>query len=413
MSTQATHAVNDSGPAAVLYMSLELSSKTWKLMFTNGARQRIVDIPARDVSGVLMAAGKAKDHFGLAAGCRVVSCYEAGRDGFWLHRALLAEAIANLVIDSSAIEVSRRAKSAKTDGIDVVKLNGLLRRYDSGDTTAFRVVRVPSEAAEDDRRMMRELERLKKECGQHRSRIKSLLALHGIVLPRLKARSMAADIAGLRIWGGKPVPPRIAAEIVRESERLALVLDQMVAVLKIRRARERAGRMALQEERAAVAACAAVPAASAVTAMSSAGRPPGDPAARVVTRLMQLKALGPESSWTLGQEFFAWRSFANRREIAAAAGLSPTPYASGGSHREQGLDKSGNRRVRVMLVELSWMWLRHQPGSALTLWYKARFAGGGARARKVGIVALARKLLIALWRYVTAGVVPEGAILKA
>jgi transposase len=377
-------------------MALELSWKTWKAMFWSGGRQRGVDVPARDVAGLVGAVDTAKMRLGLPQEARVVSCYEAGRDGFWLDRALTAAGIENLVIDSSAIEVSRRARRAKSDGIDVGKLLALLRRHGAGEDGVFKVVRVPSEAAEDDRRASRELERLKKEKSQHRSRIKSLLALCGIACERVRGKGWGEIVAGVRDWQGRPLPDGLAAELIREGERLALVESQMKALAARRRERERAAEAARRGTAEA----------------RGAARATADPAARTATELTRLKAIGPESSWVFAHEFFGWRTFANRREVAAAAGLTPTPYASGASQREQGLAKSGNRRVRAMVVEIAWLWLRYQPDSALSRWYRQRFAGGGVRARKVGIVALARKLLIALWRFVTDGVVPEGAVLK-
>ena len=390
MTIQATLDGKDNGTGAVLYMALELSWKIWKVLLWSGGRQRGIDVAARDLAGLGAAVAKAKVHFGLDPTTRVVSCYEAGRDGFWLHRALAGMGIENLVIDSSAIEVSRRARNAKSDGVDVVKLMALLRRHGAGEAGVFKIVRVPSEAAEDERRAGRELERLKKEKSQHRSRIKSLLALHGLARDKIGGKGWAEVVAGLRVWTGRGLPGAITAELVREGERLALIESQIAVLVRQRRDRQRAVGAAVESETG----------------------PVNDATAKVACQLEQLKAIGPESSWVFAREFFAWRTFANRRQVAAAAGLTPTPYASGASQREQGLSKSGNRRIRAMAVEIAWMWLRYQPASTLARWYKARFAAGGARARKVGIVALARKLLIALWRFATDGIVPEGAMLK-
>jgi transposase len=397
MTTQATHAGNDNGATAILYMALELSWKLWKVMLWSGGRQRIVDIPARDVPALLAAIARAKvDLARSTTTARVVSCYEAGRDGFWLDRALRENGVENLVVDSSAIEVSRRAKKAKSDRIDVGKLMALLRRHVAGEADVFRIVRVPSAAAEDDRRSSRELERLKKELSQHLSRIRSLLALHGISCERIKGRVFAKTVADLRDWKDRPLPDTINAELGREAGRLALVEEQIKGLGDARRARLRAAQAARRG-----------------TVQSESEPRAVDAAAAVASDLTRLKALGPESSWVFAHEFFAWREFANGRQVGAAAGLCGTPFASGASQREQGLDKSGNRRIRTMAVEIAWLWLRYQPDSALSQWYRARFASGGVRARKVGIVALARKLMIALWRFVTKGIVPEGAVLKA
>ena len=253
MSTQATHALKDNGPATILYMALELSSKTWKVMFGGGGKQRTLDLPARDLPALMAAMGEAREKFGLPGDCKVASCYEAGRDGFWIHRALEAQKVENLVIDSSAIEVNRRAKKVKTDGIDVVKLLGLLRRYHGGDPKVFSVVRVPSREAEDDRHLMRELECLKGERTQHRNRIGSYLINLGLKIGKISGKTVKAEVAVLTDHAGLKVPAHTAAQIVREGQRLLLVEQQMLPLLKERRARERAARMALQAEAAAKA----------------------------------------------------------------------------------------------------------------------------------------------------------------
>ena len=141
-------------------------------------------------------------------------------------------------------------------------------------------------------------------------------------------------------------------------------------------------------------------------------RSSGDPAIEQVRRLLQLKGIGMNSAWVYVMEFFAWRAFRNRRELGSLAGLAPTPYASGESSRERGISKAGNRPVRALAIEIAWCWLRYQPDSQLSRWYQRRFAKGGSRVRRIGIVALARKLLIALWRYVEEDILPEGAQLK-
>ena len=368
----------DSVSGAVLYMALELSNKRWKLGFGNGERQRQVSIEAGDWGSLTDQITRAREKLGLPAACRVVSCYEAGRDGFWIHRALVDQGIENRVIDSASIEVNRRKRRAKNDRVDVKAMLRLLQRYWQGERGMLSVVRVPTVEAEDNRRLHRERERLLTERGAHSARIKSLLVAHGIRL-RLNG-DFLVQLEAARGGLGYALGPDLKAELIREYARYRLVDEQIRGLEQEQKARAEAG---------------------------------VDEAMAQVKGLMQLKGVGWQSSWLLVMEFFAWRAFQNQRQVGACAGLTPTPYSSGDSEREQGISKAGNRRVRTLMIELSWLWLRYQPGSALSRWFQRRFAGGGKRMRRIGIVALARKLLIALWRYVTDGVIPEGAVLKA
>jgi transposase len=360
-----------------LYMAMELSNKTWKLGFSNGTKQRQVTIVAGDWLDLRAQIGRAKEKLKLPQECRVMSCYEAGRDGFWIHRALLEEGIENQVVDSSSIEVNRRSRRAKTDSVDVKGLLRLLMRYGQGERAVMSVVRVPSVDEEDHRRLHRERERLIKERGAHSARIKSLLVAHGL---RLKiGADFLEQLASVESPGGYALGAELTAELQREYERYQLVHEQVKGLEA--------------EQRARVA----------------------DPQGRAmeqIAHLIKLKSVGHQSSWILVMEFFSWRAFRNRRQLASCAGLTPTPYASGDSEREQGISKAGNRRVRSLMIELSWLWLRYQPHSELSQWFERRFAQGGKRMRRIGIVALARKLLIALWCYVEEGVVPEGAVFK-
>ena len=368
----------DNANGTVLYMALELSYKKWKLGFSNGERNRVRTIDGRDWEGLQAEIELAKHKLDCASDCRVVSCYEAGRDGFWIHRALVADGIENWVLDSASIEVSRRQKKVKTDRVDVIALLRLLMRYMSGEKQAMHTIRVPTVAEEDDRRLNRERDRLLKERGGHRARIKSLLIIHGIVveklsqLPRLLATAKAAVV-------GYDLPADLKRELTREYERYVLV-DQQVKQLE-----------KLQIERA---------------------ESRDIPATRNIQLLRSLKGVGWQSSWILTMEFFNWRDFKNTKQVGACAGLTPTPYDSGDSSREQGISKAGNKRVRKIMTELAWLWLRYQPGSQLSQWFEKRFGQGGKRMRRIGIVALARKLLIALWRYLEQGVIPEGAVFK-
>jgi len=372
----ATHGREGSATAPVLYMALELSNKSWRLAFSDGAKHRQVVVPAADLAKLAEAVAKARARFGMPASARVVSCYEAGRDGFWLHRHLRSVGIENEVVDAASIEVSRRLRHVKTDRLDGDRLLAKLIRHHAGERGGWSVVRVPSIEEEDARRLHRELERLKRERLAHRLRIQSLLVTQGI---RLTVKS-ALRLDRLTLWDGGPLPVELKAELEREAERLALVERQIEQLEATRRER-------LQS--------------------------PRTEAERRIVHLMRLGAIGPTSAWLLVTEFFAWRAFRNRRELGALAGLVGTPYNSGEAERDQGISKAGNRRVRAMIVEIAWLWLRFQPGSALSQWYRARFAGGGLRMRRIGIVALARKLLIALWRYLEDGLIPEGARLIA
>ena len=368
-----------------LYLSLELSLLNWELGFTTGLGQkpRIRTIPARDLQDLRREVTAAKKRFGLADNARVVSCYEAGRDGFWLHRALVESGIKNIVVDSSSIEVNRRARRAKADGLDVRKLLTMLVRYDLGEPKIWSVVRVPSVEQEDGRHLHRELSALNKEKNRTTNRIKGLLMSQGIRLaPRTKLS--AATLKGIRLWDGSPLQPGMESRLRRECDRLAFV-QQQIRELQA----ERRGLLQRQQEEA------------------------DDVVVAKAKQLHRLRAIGSSGSWILSHEFFGWRKFNNGREVGSLAGLTPTPYQSGGTHREQGISRAGNRHVRAVAVELAWSWLRFQPDSALSRWYVRRFANGGSRARRVGIVALARRLLVVVWRYLESGVLPEGAQLKA
>ena len=372
---RATRGSEVSAIGQVLYMALELSNKAWKVVFGDGARRRHVKVDAGDLWSLREAVAKAKERFRLPEEARVVSCYEAGWDGFWLHRYLRGIGIENEVVDSASIEVSRRNRRAKTDRLDGDKLLTQLMRYHAGEK-CWSVVRVPSVEDEDARRLHRELERLKRERGGHRNRIGSLLVAQGL---RLKVkRDFLTRLEAVKLWDGSPLPAELKAELMREYERLAL-LEQQIQALE-----------AKQRERL---------------------RAPVTESERQVVRLIELGAIGPASGQVFVMEFFGWRGFRNRREVGSLAGLTGTPYNSGDSEHDQGISKAGNRRVRTMAIEIAWQWLRYQPNSRLSLWFKERFAGGGKRMRRIGIVALARKLLVALWRYLEDGVFPEGAVL--
>jgi transposase len=309
----------------------------------------------------------------------VVSCYEAGYDGFWLHRLLEAAGISSLVFDAASIAVEQRSRRAKTDRIDGELLLRTLMAHLRGEPRVVRIVRVPSVEEEDARRASRERDRLITEQTAHTNRIKSLLRLLGMAVGNPRRRDWLAWLKRQRDWQGRPLPPHLLAEAQREHARLMLVREQLAAL-----------------EQVQAAQASAVPA----------------PMAERRDLLQRLKALGPAFTATLVNELF-YKDFRNRREVASYCGLAPSPWQSGGIDREQGISKAGNRRARHKAIELAWLWLRHQPNSALSHWFRTRTANAGRRAKRIAIVALARKLIVALWRYLTAGLVPEGATMKA
>ncbi|MEX3968691.1 IS110 family transposase [Paraburkholderia sp. EG286B] len=357
-----------------LFVAFELSEKNWKLSLGDGVRAPSrCTVAAGDTASVLTAIANAKARCHLRPDTLVLSCYEAGRDGFWLHRWLSVQGIVNLVVDSASIEVNRRSRRAKTDRLDADKLLSMLMRYYAGERRVWAVARVPSAQQEDERRVHRELERLRHERTAHINRIRSLLVLHNLRVERVGGRNWA------RWWAehAQQLLPALRAEIEREFERLSLVIHQIKTLEGFQEQQVRSG------------------------------------AQPSIAALARLTGVGTGSAWTLLKELFGWRKFRNRRELAACLGLAPTPYSSGTSETEQGISKAGNRRARWLMVELAWCWLRHQPASQLSQWFHKRFAGAGKRGRRIGIVALARRLAIALWRYAEHGEIPAGATLKA
>ena len=319
----------------------------------------------------------AKSRFKLPPEARVVSCYEAGRDGFWLHRALESMGIENAIVDSSSIRVPRRKRRAKTDRLDLHQLLTMLIRSDLGESQVWSVVSVPSEEAEDRRHLHRELNKLKQERTGKINSLKGLLAAVGVKLG--VDQHFTKQLAQVRLWNAEPLPEGLHQRLLRIHRRLEFLQEQI---------RE------IEAERSELL------------------RHSEAPAIETTRQLCRLKGIGVNSSWLFTMEFFSWRELRNRREVGALAGLAPTPYNSGTSAQEQGIGKDGNRWVRAMAVEIAWCWLRFQPQSELSLWYQRRFGHGSKRMRRIGIVALARKLLIALWRWSDQGLLPAGATLK-
>jgi transposase len=363
----------DSALGRHLYISFELGDKTWKLTFGDGRRAPSrCTVIAGEQAAVLERIARAKQHFGLDTQAQVHSCYEAGRDGWWLHRWLGELGLDSIVVDAASIELNRRARQAKTDRLDGDKLLAMLLRWHAGERRVWSVLREPSVEQEDERRVPRERERLQHERTAHTNRIGSLLVLHNLRVRRIGGREWAS-------WWmqhSAQVPPVLRAEIERELVRLELLKQQLRAIDALQREQLQAN----QHPR--------------------------------VSQLVRLRCIGVRGAWMLVKELFGWRHFANRRELAGCLGMTPTPYNSGTSQREQGISKSGNKRARALLVELAWMWLRLQPDSDLTHWFNRRFATAGSRMRRVGIVALARRLAVALWRFLEHGEIPKGASLK-
>ena len=358
-----------------LYVAFELGKKEWKLAMTSGfgVAPWLRSVVSGDWRGVDRALAQGRARFGLAAAVPVVSCYEAGRDGFWIHRALQQRGIRNRVVDSASIEVNRRARRAKTDRLDALKLVTMLVRVCWGERRVWSEVHVPSVAAEAARQVSRERTALTQEQTRLTNQLKGWLATWGATLPRRRPSGWWTTVSD---WAGAPLPVEVQARVARAEARRAVLAGQIAE---------------LDDQQQAAVTTAA----------------PGS----AVRQLVQLKGVATRSASVLLDEGLVWRAFQNRRQIGGLLGFAPTPYESGESAREQGISRAGNNRLQAISIQLAWNWVRWQPHSALTVWYREQF-GTGKRSRRIGIVAVARKLVIALWRYVTTGVVPAGAILK-
>jgi transposase len=367
---------------ATIYVVFELSKAKWKLGMLLPGSQKLsrFTIAGGDLTALTarLATMRTKaERFGKPV--RILSLYEAGLDGHWLHRWLTEQGVISYVVDPSSIEVNRRARQAKTDRIDLHKLMRTFLAFLRGEPRVCSMLRVPSVEDEDRKRRNRERDRLLKERIAHTNRIKGLLHGQGIrdVMPL--APGFLAGLDQLRTGDGRVVPPRLKQEIVREHERLLLVAKQLQKLEAI----------STTELRAAA---------------------PGSAAAKI-KQLIDLKSIGMVGGQGLVNEVF-YRSFDNRRQVGSYFGATGTPYNSGESSREQGISKAGNWRARKLAIELAWLWLRHQPDSELSHWFRRRVGDQKGRVRRIAIVALARKLMIALWRYLTTGLVPTGAILR-
>jgi transposase len=367
-----------------IFMSLELSRSTWlvtSLSPGKGEKMSKHSVAAGDIAGLLQLFAELKRRAQARTGesYPIITIQEAGLDGFWVHRALQQEGIESHVVDPASIATPRRRRRAKTDRLDGETLLRALLAYKRGEPRVCAMVVAPSPEEEDRRRLCRERRTLIEERITHVNRIKGLLFAQGISDYAPLRRDRRARLVALRTGDGRALPLHVKAQISRELDRLELLLDQIKAV---------------EAEQDALLAEASKPAEDA----------PPDP----VTMLLALKGMGPNFAAVLWSEAF-YRQFANRRQLAAYAGLAPTPWRSGSIEHEQGVSKAGNPRLRTTMIQLAWLWLRHQDQSALARWFKAQ----SQRGRKSAIVALARKLLVALWKYVTSGVVIEGAKMKS
>ena len=366
-----------------IFVSLELSRSVWLITsLSPGAGETMSKHSVRggDVAGLLMRFAHLQEKARTRTGQMfpIIAVQEAGLDGFWIHRVLESEGIESHVVDPASIAVSRRCRRAKTDKIDGEALVRTLLAYKRGEPRVCAMVRAPTPDAEDRRRISRERKTLTAERVQHVNRIKGLLFAQGIGTYEPLHRDRRTRLDALATGDGRPLPVHLKAQISRELDRLELLLEQIKAV---------------EAERDHLLACA----------KEAVGVQPA--------RLLPLKGIGQEAAAVLWSEGL-FRSFGNRRQVAAYAGLAPTPWKSGSVDREQGVSKAGNPRLRTTMIQLAWLWLRHQPASALSLWFQDRVRRNGGRLRKPMIVALARKLLIALWKYATAGVIIEGAVMR-
>lgn len=358
-----------------VYVAFELGKKDWKLAMTPGfgIEPWLRTVASGDLGAVDRVLRVGRQRFRLPAATRIVSCYEAGRDGFWIDRALLGMGVANRVVDSASIEVNRRARRAKTDRLDALKLVRTLVRVCAGERGVWSEVRVPTVAEEAARQVSRERTALTQDQTRLVNQMRGWLATWGASLPAGRRDGWWTRV---RDWAGAVLPAEVQARLARADARLHGIEAQIAELETAQQA----------------AVTTAAPASA-------------------LRQLVQLKGVATTSASIMLDEGLLWRAFRNRRQIGGLLGFAPTPYASGASQHEQGISRAGNARLQAVSIQLAWNWVRWQPHSALTQWYHAHF-GKGKRARRIGIVAVARKLVIALWRYVTQGVVPMGAIVK-
>ena len=367
--------------ANTLHCALELSKKSWLLaiQFPDREQPSLYPIAGGDAEKLMAKLTQARDRWAKTSGAlpMITLCYEVGYDAFWLARCLKARGVECLVIDPGSLQVSRRGRRVKTDRVDVKTLLRTLIAWCRGERHVWSLVRIPSIDEEDLRRSHRERSRLVRERTAHINRIKGLLFAQGIRDINVKSRYKTLAVDELVTGDGHRLPPRLAGEIAREILRLATVQEQIAEIER--------------ERDAAPTPCEATE--------------------RKRQLLLQLKSIGPAISALLSREVY-YRQFANRRQVGSFLGLTPSPYDSGEEERCQGISRAGSGHARAVMIETAWLWIKHQPKSALSRWFVERTAGQSKRVRKIMIVAVARKLAIALWRYVELGLVPQGAILN-
>jgi transposase len=378
--TETTRTTECSAPMPTLYLAFELGSTKWTLAVTTGVAQRprLRQIAAGDLTALQREVLLSKARLGLVLEAPVQSCYEAGRDGFWLHRWLCAQGVRNVVVDSSSIEVNRRARRAKTDRLDAGKLLQLLLRWAQGERQVWSAVHVPTPEAEAARQLTREIATVRDDRTRVRNRVQALLATQGI-RTTLTAR-FPTQLAQLHTGDGRALPAAFRERLAREWAHLTAI-ETRLAALRTRRAETIAHGT--------------------------------DRVARVARELCRLRGVAETSAAIYGAELFGTRTFANGRQLGALTGLVPVPYRSDQRVQDQGISKAGRGELRRVSIQVAWCWIRWQPDSELAQWFTRRFAAAGGRSRRVGIVAVARKLVIALWRFVEHGVLPAGARLKS
>jgi transposase len=364
--------------------AMDLSKDSWVVAYSTPLSDKLSHYTLKpcDWKGLLEVIDRMRSRVmrELQRPVEVISCYEAGYDGFWLHRLLQAHGVHSHVIDPASLQVNRRARRAKTDRIDAEQLLRSLMAHLRGEPKVWSVVQVPSVEQEDARRQHRERDRLIEERVSHVNRIMGLCAIHGIYDYHPLRSDRLQQLEHLRTMQGQPLPPALKAELRRELLRLELLLKMITGV---------------EKERDAI-----------VTDRASA-----HPNAAKIKELYRLRAIGPEFATVLVGEVF-YRSFNNCRQVGSYIGVPPSPFSSGSTVREQGISKAGNPKARKTMIELAWLWLRYQPDSALSIWFRQRVGTTKGRIKRIMIVAMARKLAVALWRYLETGMIPQGAVLK-
>lgn len=374
-----------------IFVAIELSKAKWvvALRVPHLDKVSLFEIAGGDVDRLLGLLDRARTSVAAQGreAAEIYTCYEAGYDGFWLHRLLEARGIRNSVLDSASIQVSRRRRRVKTDRTDAESLIRVFMAWHRGERQACSVVRVPSPEEEDMKRLHRSRANLLRERVRHVNRIRGLLHLQGVVHIHPHREGWTCALKDLQTRDGRRFPTQLMSEIKREAKLLEIVKKllrevdlELIALVRTQRSKKR-----------------------------SSGRDETNP---IASKLMRVRGIGPTLATVLATELF-YRRFDNRRQVASYTGLAPTPYSSGSTSRDQGISKAGNKRARHNAIELAWLWLRHQPESRLTVWYRDRVTSAQGRVRRIAIVALARKLIVALWRFLETGMIPEGAVLKA